>query len=441
MEKSEIIEILSEWNFWKDTKETGIPRPGYCDEILDRLGLNKIVSVVGVRRSGKSTILKQVIGRLVGKTRKEDTLLVNLEERRWLRLDLNFLNRVYESYKEIIKPTNKPYIFLDEIQKLDEWERFVRSLNEKKEANVVITGSSSKLMSKELSSLLTGRTLDIEIFPLSFREYLGFRGINTQTEKDTLFSASEIKSHFREYLEFGGFPEIVLTKDAAYKHEILWKYFEDIISKDTVERFKIRNPEKIEVLAKYYLTNISALHTFNSISRFLKAPVETISRYSNNLETSRLIFFLKRFSFSVKEQENSPRKVYSIDHGLSNAIGFKFTEGLGKIAENIVFLELLRRGTKSKDMSMFYWKDSSGKEVDFIIKSGVKIAALIQVCWNLDDENTKKRELRSLLKASKKLKCKNLLVITEHLEDKEKVNGNEIIYKPLWKWLLSNQQS
>ncbi len=436
MEKSEIIEILSEWNFWEEDRETGIPREDYVNEILNKLRLDKVISVIGIRRSGKSTILKQVVKKLIENNKRENTLIVNLEERRWLKLDLEFLNKAYESYREIIKPENKPYLFLDEVQKLREWERFVRSLNEKKETNVVITGSSSQLMSRELSTLLTGRTLELEIFPLSLREFLKFRGIQIENEKDTLFNAGKIKTLSREYLEFGGFPEITLTENTSYKKEILGKYFDDIISKDVVERFKIRNPEKIEVLAKYYLTNISSPHTFNSISRFLKIPVETISRYSNYLEISRLTFHLNRFSFSVKEQENSPRKIYSIDTGISNAVGFRFSKSLGKIAENLVFLELQRRKMKSKNLEIFYWKDPQQREVDFLLKEDQNIKELIQVCWDITNQKTKERELKSLLKAMKTLNREKGLIITEDFEGEEKIKEKKIIYKPLWKWLL-----
>ena len=435
MEKFEILEILTEWNFWKEDMEVGIFREYYVNEILDRLKLDKVISVIGVRRSGKSTILKQIVKKLIEKNMRENTLIVNFEDRRWLKLDLEFLNKVYDAYQEIIKPMDKPHIFLDEIQKVEKWERFVRSLNERKEANILITGSSSELMSKELSSLLTGRTLEIEIFPLSFKEFLKFKKLRIRDERDMVFNAAKIRSLFIEYLEFGGFPEIVLVDDKRYKREILWQYFDDIIGKDVIERFNIRNPRKIEILAKYYLTNISSPHTFNSISRFLKIPVETISRYSNYLEISRLISFLKRFSFSLKEQENSPRKVYSIDIGLSNAIGFRFREDFGKIVENIVFLELKRREMKSKT-EIFYWKDSYGKEVDFVVKDDTSIKELIQVCWDISKPNTKERELKALIKASKELKCKNLKVITWDYEAKEEFKNKRIEFIPLWKYLL-----
>jgi len=435
MEKFEILEKLTEWNFWKEDMEVGIFREYYVNEILDRLKLDKVISVIGVRRSGKSTILKQIVKKLIEKNMRENTLIVNFEDRRWLKLDLEFLNKVYDAYQEIIKPRGKPYIFLDEIQKVEKWERFVRSLNERKEANILITGYSSELMSKELSSLLTGRTLEIEIFPLSFKEFLKFKKLRIKDERDMAFNAAEIRSLFIEYLEFGGFPEIVLVDDKRYKREILWQYFDDIIGKDVIERFNIRNSRKIEILAKYYLTNISSPHTFNSISRFLKIPVETISRYSNYLEISRLISFLKRFSFSLKEQENSPRKVYSIDIGLSNAIGFRFREDFGKIAENIVFLELKRREMKSKT-EIFYWKDSYGKEVDFVVKDDTSIKELIQVCWDISKPNTKERELKALIKAGKELKCRNLKVITWDYEGREEFKNKRIEFIPLWRWLL-----
>ena len=173
--------------------------------------------------------------------------------------------------------------------------------------------------------------------------------------------------------------------------------------------------------------------------RFLKIPVETISRYSGYLEISRLTFHLNRFSFTVKEQENSPRKVYSIDTGLSNAVGFRFTEGLGKIAENLVFLELLRKKMKSRNIEIFYWKNTQQREVDFLLKEDRDIKELIQVCWDISDQKTKERELKSLLKAMKVFDMNKGTIITEDFSGEEKIQERKIIYKPLWKWLLQNQ--
>lgn len=182
--------------------------------------------------------------------------------------------------------------------------------------------------------------------------------------------------------------------------------------------------------------------TFNSVSRFIRLPVETVRRFSSYIETSNLIFFIKRFSFSVKEQENSPRKIYSLDIGLSNMIGFKFSKDLGKLAENIVALKLRMFQKLNPDLEVFYWKNRPGdKEVDFVVKDGLKIRSLIQVCWDIGNEKTRKREINALLKATREFKLKEGLVITEGYEKAEKIKNKKIIFKPLWKWLLPNNLS
>jgi predicted AAA+ superfamily ATPase len=165
-------------------------------------------------------------------------------------------------------------------------------------------------------------------------------------------------------------------------------------------------------------------------------PVETVRRFTNYIETSKSIFFIKRFSQSLKEQEKAPRKVYAIDVGLSNSIAFRFIESLGKIAENVIAIELKRREAFNPNLEIYYWKDYDEKEVDFIVKEGLKIKQLIQCSWDITNPKAKKREVASLIRGSKKLDCNNLLILNESFEGKEKINEKEIVYKPIWKWLL-----
>ena len=193
----------------------------------------------------------------------------------------------------------------------------------------------------------------------------------------------------------------------------------------------VREIEKMRGLAKYYITNAGALITYRKITGFLNIPTETVSRFSEYLRIANLIFFVKRFSFSVKEQEKSPRKVYCIDAGLINAVSFKFSENIGRLMENLVAVELLRRGKE-----IYYWKDQKQWEVDFVIKEGLTAKQLIQVCYNISDYATKERELKAIIKASNELKCENLFVITESYEAEEESRGKKIKFIPLWKWLL-----
>lgn len=437
MEKTRIVEVLSKWNFWNRDLDTGILRKSYVDELLKFVKTDKIISIVGVRRSGKTTLMRQMAKLLMeSSTDRNNFLMVNFEEPEFEGADVSLLQRIYEAYLEIVKPSGKPFVFLDEIQNVNGWERFVRSLNERKDAFMTISGSSSKLLSEELATVLTGRQVYFEVFPLSFKEFLSFEKMEIGGVKDILLNSLKIKRLFREYMEVGGFPEIVLNKDPDFRMRTLRSYYEDIASRDVIQRFKVKKSDKLKILARFYLTNISSPISFNKTSGFVQLPTETVRRFSSYLETANLIFFIRRFSWSVKEQENSPRKVYSVDAGMSNTVGFRFRENLGKVAENLVAVELRRRQAQNPNLEAFYWRDHGQREVDFVVKEGLKVRELIQVCWDVGDRETKRREVKALVKAMKEFRLKEGLVLTGDFEGEEKVDGRRILYKPLWKWLL-----
>ncbi len=431
MRKEELLEILSDWNFWAKEIDTGIKREDYINKLIPMItGTNQIVCIAGIRRSGKSTVIKQLAKELGGDV---NTLIVNFEDERFIQRDLKLLREIFDTYLEKIKPNMKPFIFLDEIQNIPEWERFARGIHERKEATLVISGSSSKLLSAELATLLTGRNITFFAFPLSFKEFINFKGISATTEIEVLVKRVEIKRALDEFMEFGSFPEVVLSID---KKRILTGYFEAIITKDTIDRFNIRERDKIKTLSKFYLTNISSSISFNKVSSFLSIPLTTVERFSDYIQTACLVFFIKKYSFSMKEQEKAQRKVYSIDIGLSNAIGFRFTRNSGKLMENIVAIQLKIRQSFEPGIDIYYWKDPSGREVDFLVKDGLKVSELIQVCQDLSDMGTKEREVKGLVRAMEEFNIKKGLIITEDFEGDEKVRNKEIIYVPLWKWLL-----
>jgi predicted AAA+ superfamily ATPase len=432
MEKEQIITTLSDWNFWTKDLDTGINRfyLKFCLDVV-KSKANKILVITGVRRSGKSFLAKQIIKEIIKEVGRKNSLIVNFEEVSFdEKLDEKFLIKVWDAYKEIVKPEKRPIIVLDEIQRVTNWERFVRTLQEKNEAKIIITGSSAKLMSEELATLLTGRTIDLKVFPFSFQEFLCLKNIKAETKLEILARRDEILKLLREYFEFGGFPEVILEEREEIKKAILKKIKEDIIFQDVVRRFKIKEIEKLERLSNFYTSNMASPITFNKVSKFLKLPVKTVEKYSKNLETSNLFFFVKRFSFSLKEQENSPRKVYLIDNGIFTVSAFKLTENYGRMLENLVAVELKRRGKE-----VFYYK-SNNKEVDFVVKNARYAEKIIQVCYDISEYGAREREIKSLIKASESLKCKDLLIITWDLEDEIKVENNRIKFLPLWKWLL-----
>ncbi|HJH26789.1 MAG TPA: ATPase [Methanophagales archaeon] len=441
MNKRELLEILHDWNFWKNELDTGKERKAYLEKCLRFLKTNVVTAIIGVRRAGKSYIMRQTIKELIEKgTERKDTLMINFEDKRFAEFYPELLDEIYETYLEFLKPGKKPFVFLDKIHNVPKWERWVRTSQELGKAKIIISGSSSKLLAGELATVLTGRHLDVFVFPLSFAEFLYFNNLEITDELDRIAKKIEIKRFFGEYFEFGGFPEVVLSGD---KKQLLLTYFDDVLTKDIERRYKLKKGEKLRALARFYLTNISNPITFNSLKTLLGTTTNTIENFSSYLEEAGMIFFVKRFSFKVKEQEKSARKVYSIDVGLANAVGFKFSSGFGKIAENLVAIELKRRETTDPNVELYYWKNPRHEEVDFLIKEGLKVKQLIQVCWNINEYKTKEREIRALLKASKEVKCENLLVITEDYEAEEEIKIKDkfsckVEFLPLWKWLLEN---
>ena len=435
MERDLILEILNDWNFWRKELDAGKKRQEYVNSCLDFLKPNVIVAIIGVRRSGKSYLMRQVAKELAKKgIKKEELLIINFEDVRFTEFSTKLLNDIYEIYLEVLKPTSKPFIFLDEIHNVPKWEKWVRTIHELNKAKIIISGSSSKLLAGELATVLTGRHLDVTIFPLSFKEFLLFKNIEIKDELDLISKKIEIKRALNEYSEFGGFPEVVLNEE---KRQLLSKYFEDVVTKDVEKRYKIRKGEKLRSLTRFYLTNIANPITFSSLSKFLKISKNTIEKFSNYLEDAHALFFVKKFSFSFKEQEKSARKVYAIDPGLSTVIGFRFSENRGKLMENMIAVEILRKKSLNLNLDFYYWKDYQQNEVDFVVKDGFDVKQLIQVTYANSKDEIEKREIKSLAKASKELKCKNLLLITWDYEDEILTNKTKIKCLPIWRWLLT----
>ena len=434
MDKNELFSILNDWNFWRHELETGVARKTYIDRFKDLSTSNQVITVTGPRRAGKSYLMRQMGLELMSKGVKKDNLLyVNFEDPRFTSLDTQLMDQIFSTYKEFLTPQGEVTVLMDEVQEVEGWEKWIRMMHELKKAKLIISGSNAKLLSRELGTLLTGRHLDLSVFPLSFREFLSFNGFTPKDKIDLTNQETDIKGLLRRYIEFGSFPEVVLSQQ---KKEILLSYFEDLVTKDLLKRFKIRKSQALKSLIKYYLSNVSNLTTFSSIEKSLELSTSTVEKFSGYLEDVYWIFFLKRFSFKVKEQEKSPRKVYAIDTGLCNTVGFRFSENIGKLAENIVFLELHRRQIQEPDAELYYWKDAYHHEVDFVVKKGQKVSQLMQVCWNVSDLKTKDREIRSLIRAMDELEKTDATIITEEYDAVEELKGKKITYFSLWRWLL-----
>jgi len=436
MNKIELIKLLEDWNFWNREQKTGIPRKLYLSKLEKLASTNFVIFITGSRRSGKSFIMRQRAQNIIrdGMDSK-NILFVNFDDPGFpSQMDASILDEIYNTYYEYLAPTQIPTIFLDEIQGVKGFEKWVRKFHELEKARIVISGSNAHLLSKELGTVMTGRHLDLTVFPLNFSEFLMFKGIEIKKANELIPKELEIKKWFHQYLENGGFPEVVLKDE---KREILYRYFNDIITTDLLKRYKIRKPDDLRALVRFYTSNIGSLTTFQSITRSLKGlSIKAVKNYSFYLEEVFLLFLVKRFDYKTREQDKSPRKIYAIDTGLCNAVGFRFSENIGKLAENAVFLALKRKQSQDQAMEIYYWKDVHHREVDFLIKKDLKVTELIQVCWDIDNEKTKARELRSLLKAMREFKINKAQVVTGDFEGNENYEDLIIEYVPLWKWLL-----
>lgn len=405
MDRDIIIQILDRWNFWHKKIDTGIKRKTYLEKIIKYLTNPEIIALTGVRRSGKSTLLLQIIEYLITNgTDPQNTLYINFEEPLFeANADLQFLEEVFNSYLEFFNPRGKIYLFLDEIQLVEKWERFVVSLYDRKEnVKIFITGSSSRLLKAEISTLLSGRFLSETVAPLNFREFLQFKNISYKGIKSTALSF-----HLKEYLEFGGFPRVVLETGRQEKIKILEEYYSSIVERDVISRNKIKNSREVKELLLYLLSNTGNQVSTYSVEKNLGISNENARRYFEYFNEAFLIDFVDFFSYKVKKQIYNPKKVYCIDTGLINVASFKFSENKGRILENTVFNCL-----KQNNKKIYYWRNKT--EIDFIIRQGYTIKEIINVSWALKDKKTVERELESLEIAKEELKCsKSILVYWE----------------------------
>ena len=425
------IEKLNEWNPWWEDKIlikelTGLTREKY-DFLIDSINIKEIIVITGIRRSGKSTLMYQMIEKLLSKEiDPKQILFVNFEDKKLIN---DSLDDIYLSYRKNMNPGKKAYIFFDEIHKREGWESWIRKKYDlKSNDKFVISGSCSYLLKKEYSTLLTGRNLAFEVFPLSFEEFLIFNKINFKKEnikKGVILEKTKILilKYLEEYINLGGFPEVFL-KNEKFKIKILEQYFDDILYKDIIERYNL-NSQKARDLAIFLITNFTSLMSLRNIRNSLDISYDTIKDYLNYYKEAFLFFTVDHFSYSFKEQKTLASKIYCIDNGLRNAVSFKFSKDEGKLVENLVFIEL-----KKKNKDIYYWKNNG--EVDFIIKEKDQSLIAINVSYSNEIND---REINAIIESRQQLKkIKQTIIITKEVEKEE----NKIKFIPLWKWLLLN---
>jgi len=424
MHKTLLKEIVLEQEKNRQALDLGIERTA-LGFVSKHISLPHTIVISGIRRSGKSTLLNQVINRFY----KKGGYYFNFEDERLVDFGVEDFNSLYETLLELYG--ERKVFFFDEIQNVPKWEVFVRRQQDKG-CKFFITGSNASLLSRELGTKLTGRALSVELYPFSFKEYLAFKDFKLQ--KDSLSYTSgraAIKKHFAEYLRHGGMPEYLKYNDPT----LLKRVYDDILYRDIVARYDIKQVKTLRELGLYLLSNIAGYFSYNNLKKVLGVgSMNTIKSYTDFLENSFLIFLVNKFSYSLKQQFVAHKKIYCIDNGLVESVAFQFSKNKGKFLENLVFLEL-----KRKFPEIYYYKTANNLEVDFLVKSGKKKVGLIQVADNLDNEKARVREINSLERAMHELKLREALILTEDNEEEIKLKEKVIVAKPVYKWLLEGR--
>jgi predicted AAA+ superfamily ATPase len=360
------------------------------------------VILSGIRRCGKSTLLRQVMAAT------NSSSYFNFEDPRATSFELNDFQKLDEIFSE--EYGESVNYFFDEIQNVEKWELFVRTMLDKKK-HFFITGSNASLMSKELGTRLTGRHLKQELFPFSYCEFLNF----TSRKKGA--------DSFGEYMRKGGFPEYLKYG----RSDILQELFNDIIMRDIVVRHKLRSPKAIKEMALFLISNIGVEFSYNNLAKaFSLGSTNSAIAFVSYLEDSYLLFTVSKFDYSLKKQAVNPKKIYLIDNGLADVNSISFSSNMGRMLENSVFLELRRAGKE-----VFYFREN--KECDFLVKEKNAIVNAIQVCYELNEDN-KKREIEGLIEAMEKFDLPEGLVLTYDQADELEISGKTIKIKPAWQW-------
>lgn len=399
-------------------KPIGIKRE-VLDHIISKIKLPHIIVLTGIRRCGKSTLLRQIIDDVYN---NDDFYYINFEDERLFNFNAKDFNQIYEALIELFG--DKKTFFIDEIQNVSNFENFVRRFYDNG-YKFYITGSNAKLLSKEIGTKLTGRHLDIIVKPFSFKEFMTFKGM--QFDKNMIYkteSRAEIKSLFQEYLFGGSMPEYAMYKDK----ELLMQIYEDVIIKDIVVRYNIENIIRLKELYQYTITNFSNKFSFNSLKKIIDfGSVNTIKLHLGYLCETHLAKMITKFDYSMKKQLINEKKIYVIDNGFISAISTRITKDKGWLLENIVFNRL------TDDFEIFYHSGKS--ECDFILVERNKIKTAMQVTWELDETN-RDREINGLVEAMQTYDLKSGLLLTYDQEEEIIINLKKIHIQPIWKWLL-----
>ena len=422
MKREDLYTVLFRQQKEFEEEDTPLIKRELLGKALKLIPLKLPVIITGVRRCGKSTLLKLIKDEL--KLKEKSYLYVNFNDEMLTEFSIEDFQKIIDFLNEQEYSENC-FLFIDEIQEAVGWEKWIDRIKQK--YTIFITGSNSKLLSKEISTVLTGRSVNLNLTPFSFREFLTAKNVNLKNWKLDLKVQSKIRTELKEFLEVGGFPKRVVSE----QNIVISELYENILYRDIISKFNKNITKSLKEISAYLLSNPSSLTGLRALSKMAEIKnISTVKSILDSFENAFLFFFINKFDYSIKKQIQNPRKAYCIDHGFIATLGFRTSENKGKLLENLVAIEFKRR---SKEI--FYYSEKN--ECDFVIKEGTKIIQAIQVCYNLTEQN-KERELNGLLESLKKFKLKEGIILTYDQEDEFEIEKKRIIVKPVWKWLLEN---
>ncbi len=420
-------------------KQSEIPFDVIGRDIALPINRKKIITIPGVRRCGKSTLMEIAINELVESgVSVERILWLGFDDERLKNMTSDELDDVIVSYMEMYPdiPIKEVYMFFDEIQLIKDWEYFVLRVYKSYCKNIFVCGSNATMLSTELSSALRGYPLEYETYPLSFNEYCRFKGIPTKgfLEQDK----ARLRTAFEAYNMESAFPEIVLTSSKSEQTKLLQGYFDTMLLKDLVEHYRISNIGVVRYFVKRIMANLTKPTSINAIykdikSQGLKVSKDDLYLWANYICDIFMFIRISRYDRSLVKEQKSLDKYYCIDNGLRGAVLMPQSNDNGKGLENIVLLQL-NRIKQPSDKITYYQGD---KECDFVHQRNESVILLIQVTWDMTDESTRAREISGILEASQVTGCDNLLIITKEEECMIEIEGKRIQVLPAWKWLLT----
>jgi len=408
------------------------------------LDTGRVASITGVRRSGKTYLLLALAESLVrAGVPKHRLAYVSFDDPRLLPATARELAELPDVQHELFPDDGGPrYLFLDEVQQVEDWELGVRRIHDTRLFNLAVTGSSSQMLSGDIATSLRGRSLTFELLPFSVRECLRSQGM--VPDRLTTYSARrvDVRRVLDAYFTFGGFPEVVLANEDSLRLRILGEYVETMFMRDLVERNRVRNPAAMRELFRFIVTNVANPFSANAFWKWLRSvhPLtkRTLLDYVSHLENSGLVFLVRKFSHSLKEQNLRPRKAYLVDNGLRTVYGLSSSQDRGRVLENSVYLALRQYLGRLPLARLNYWQGVRGREVDFVVTDGGRVRALIQVASDPTAFGVKERETSALAAALTEFRLKHGLAITSDHSGEERIEGRAIHYVPFWKWVLTD---